>query len=328
MQYHELVEQVHRLLLDNLPVRSNKTPSGWTTFDCPMCTDSRKRAGIIQSGPKISYHCFNCNYTTGWSPTPKLGKKYKDLAESLGASKADINQAVLNLLKHAEDLESSDTNDYVYSAEQFPMVDVPEGTVLLESLPDDHEVKQYVRDRNLLGKFPFLYFANDTVYSKRVVVPFMFDNQLIGWTGRHINPPNKHTPKYLSQMPPGGKYVFNIDKFVESDRDFVVVVEGVFDAISIDAVSVLGNAVTAEQAHLIDKLNKRVILCPDRDAPGKNLINQALELGWEVSFPPWHHSVKDAADAVSMYGSILTLESIRKYAIDNKIKAQVKAKLL
>ena len=33
--------------------------------------------------------------------------------------------------------------------------------------------------------------------------------------------------------------MFNIDKFVDTDRDFVVVVEGVFDAILIDGISVL-----------------------------------------------------------------------------------------
>ena len=122
-------------------------------------------------------------------------------------------------------------------------------------------------------------------------------------------------------------YVFNIDKFVDTDREFVVVVEGVFDAILIDGISVLGNGVTAEQAHLIDKLNKRIILCPDRDKAGKELIDKAIELGWEVSFP-WSADCKDAPDAVNKYGRLLTLASIVKHASDNKIKNQVKAKML
>ena len=63
----------------------------------------------------------------------------------------------------------------------------------------------------------------------------------------------------------------------------MVVTEGVFDAILIDGISVMGNSVTAEQAHLIDKLDLRVIVCPDRDKAGIELIDQALELGWEVS---------------------------------------------
>ena len=115
---------------------------------------------------------------------------------------------------------------------------------------------------------------------------------------------------------------------MESPRDVVVVTEGVFDAILIDGVSVLGNSVTAEQAYLIEKLGKRVVLCPDRDSAGKELIDQALELGWEVSFPPWHHDCKDAADAVNKYTRLGTLQSILSYATANKIKAQVKSKLL
>ena len=96
----------------------------------------------------------------------------------------------------------------------------------------------------------------------------------------------------------------------------------------IDGISVLGNGVTPEQAHLIDKLNKRVILCPDRDSAGKDLIEKAIELGWEISFPPWSNECKDAADAVNKYGKLLTLASIVKFASDNKIKNQVKAKML
>ena len=85
---------------------------------------------------------------------------------------------------------------------------------------------------------------------------------------------------------------------------------------------------TPEQAHLIDKLGKRVILCPDRDKPGKDLIEQALTLGWEVSFPPWHPDVKDAAEAVNKYGRLLTVASIIKYATSNNVKIQVQSKML
>ena len=41
MDIDSLVEQVHRLVFDNLPIKTSKTPSGWTTLDCPMCSDTR-----------------------------------------------------------------------------------------------------------------------------------------------------------------------------------------------------------------------------------------------------------------------------------------------
>ena len=123
-------------------------------------------------------------------------------------------------------------------------------------------------------------------------------------------------------------FVFNVDAFAETEREIVIVTEGVFDALLIDGVAIQGNSVGAEQAHLIEKLDKRVILCPDRDSAGKELIDQALELGWEVSFPNWAPDIKDAADAVQRYGRLATLYSIINNATDNKIKAQVKAKML
>jgi hypothetical protein len=325
MHHHELVDQVHRLLMDNLPLNSGKTPSGWITFDCPLCSDKRKRAGVIQSNAKISYHCFNCSFTTGWAPSPKLGHKYRQLCETLGVSNKDIHKVVLDLMKYSEELEIEDSTEYVYTAASFVTHQLPEETTLVEHMEDGHPIKEYARQRGLLGNFPLMHI-NTSLYKKRLVVPFMYNNELVGWTGRHISPPNKETAKYLLNVQPG--YVFNVDRYVDSDRDFVIVVEGVFDAILIDGISVLGNSVTPEQAHLISKLNKRVILCPDRDSAGKDLIATAVELGWEVSFPKWSAECKDVADAVNKYGRLLTMKSITDNATSNELKIQVQAKML
>lgn len=326
MDLDSIVENVHRLLLDHLPIRATRTPSGWITFDCPMCTDKRKRAGVIAKSAKISYHCFNCGYTTGWSPSPQLGKKYIDLASRLGAPDDKIHSVRVEMFKNKEVLEGIVEENYVYNFSKFEVVELPENVMLVEDLPEDHDVKVYAKQRNLLGLYTLLYFPDDPIYAKRLVVPFTFNGDIVGWTARHINPPDKSTPKYLHKMSSG--FVFNIDRFADSEREIVIVVEGVFDAIAIDGVAVLGNHVTPEQAHLIEKLGKRVILCPDRDKAGKELIEEALALGWEVSFPPWSKDIKDAADAVNKYGRLLTVASIIKHSTDNKIKAQVKAKML
>src|SRR6056300_279472 len=325
MDIDNLVEQVHRLLLDHLPIRTSKTPSGWMTMDCPMCSDKRKRGGLITTGARISYNCFNCGFTTGWAPNPTLGKKYKELADKLGASAEEIHKTQIELLKCSEVLEQEEVSDYIYNLQKFESVELPENAVAVDDLAKDHPVRQYAIERGLLGLYPLLYF-DESLYRQRLVVPFTYNNELVGWTARHINPPNKQTPKYLHKIQPG--YVFNIDRFADSVREIVIVTEGVFDAIQLDAISIQGNSVTPEQAHLIEKLGKRVILCPDRDSAGKELIDQALELGWEVSFPPWTNDIKDADEAVKKYGRLATVASIIKHATDNKLKAQVKAKML
>lgn len=320
-----LVEKVHRLLLDNLPIRTSKTPSGWNTMDCPMCSDKRKRGGLITTGAKISYNCFNCGYTTGWEPNPTLGKKYKQLATTLGADQQDIHKVTIELLKFAEELETESATDYVYNLQKFNTEKIPESATAVDDLPEDHAVKEYARQRGLLGLYPLLYF-DEKLYKQRLVVPFTYNNEVVGWTGRHVSPPNKQTPKYLHKMQPG--YVFNIDRFADSKREIVIVTEGVFDAILVDGVAVQGNSVGPEQAHLIEKLGKRIIVCPDRDEAGIELMLQAAELGWEVSFPPWHVDCKDAADAVQRYGRLATVGSIIKHATNNKLKIEVKAKML
>jgi len=320
-----VISSVHDLLLGHLPLKTTKTPSGWMTLDCPICSDKRKRGGIITNGSKISYNCFNCGFKTGWAMSPYLGKKYKDLAEALGATQQQVHAVQVELLKHGDEFDTTDVDNFVYNIKQFKELDLPEDWELIENLVDTNELKQYAKDRDLLGLYPLMHFK-DLANKKRLIVPFFYDDKLVGWTGRHIDPPNKQTPKYLHNMQSG--YVFNIDKFINSDRKLVVVTEGVFDAILIDGISVMGNSVTAEQAHLIDKLDLRVIVCPDRDKAGIELIDQALELGWEVSFPNWASDIKDAADAVHRYGRLATLQSIIDNATDNKIKAQVKTKLI
>ncbi len=294
-------------------------------MDCPMCTDKRKRGGLITTGAKISYNCFNCGFTTGWEPNPTLGKKYKQLATTLGADTQDIHKVTIELMKYSEELETESTSDYVYNLQKFNTEQIPESAMAVDDLPDDHAVKEYAKQRGLLGLYPLLYF-DEKLYKQRLVVPFTYNNDVVGWTGRHISPPDKQTPKYLHKMQPG--YVFNIDRFADSKRQIVIVTEGVFDAILIDGIAIQGNSVGPEQAHLIEKLGKRIIVCPDRDEAGIELMLQAAELGWEVSFPPWHVDCKDAADAVQRYGRLATVSSIIKHATNNKLKIEVKAKML
>ena len=72
---------------------------------------------------------------------------------------------------------------------------------------------------------------------------------------------------------------------------------------------------------------KVVIVCPDRDKSGSNLIDVALENNWMVSFPEWENNIKDCADAVKHYGRLYTLKSVIDSAINNKAKIQVYKKI-
>jgi DNA primase len=95
------------------------------------------------------------------------------------------------------------------------------------------------------------------------------------------------------------------------DRQFVIVVEGPFDAISVGGVAVLRNEVNEQQAMLINALQRNVVVVPDRDQSGEQLVTDAVKYGWSVAFPEWPNAdVKDVADAVKRYGKIYTMQKI------------------
>jgi DNA primase len=142
-------------------------------------------------------------------------------------------------------------------------------------------------------------------YKTRLIVPFYYQGDIVGYTARKLG---DGSPKYITDSQPG--YVFNLDG-QGWDRKFVIVVEGPFDAIAVSGVAVLRNEVNEQQAMLINALQREVVVVPDRDQSGLQLVNDAVKYGWSVSFPEWPDAdVKDVADAVKRYGKIYTLQKI------------------
>jgi DNA primase len=126
-------------------------------------------------------------------------------------------------------------------------------------------------------------------------------------------------------MQPG--YVFGTE-FQHSDWQYVIVVEGIFDALCIDGLAVMHNTVNDTQARLIRNLGKEVIVVPDQDKAGIELIDRAVELGWSVSIPDWPENIKDVNDAVKEYGKLATLLTIMQSRETSRIKIELRKKNL
>jgi DNA primase len=109
---------------------------------------------------------------------------------------------------------------------------------------------------------------------------------------------------------------------------YAIVVEGIFDALSISGLAVMHNTVSDAQARVIRSLGKDVIVVPDQDTAGLELIDRAVELGWSVSIPEWHPDVKDVNDAVIKYGRLGTLLTILEARETSKIKIELRKKNL
>jgi DNA primase len=132
-------------------------------------------------------------------------------------------------------------------------------------------------------------------------------------------------PKYLNDIQPG--YVFGFD-LQKDNWTTAIVTEGVFDALSINGLAVLHNDINAEQAQLINSLERDIIVVPDQDRPGITLIDRAVELGWAVSIPEWPQGVKDINDAVINLGQLGTLLTILEAKETSRIKIEIHKKWL
>ena len=112
------------------------------------------------------------------------------------------------------------------------------------------------------------------------------------------------------------------------DWQHVLVMEGIFDALSISGLAVMHNTISDTQARLIRSLGKNVVVVPDQDQAGLELIDRAVELGWAVSIPNWPVGIKDVNDAVMQLGRLGALLTIMQAKETSRIKIEIRKKQL
>jgi len=194
-------------------------------------------------------------------------------------------------------------------------------TELLDNPPEKLiPVLEYMVDRKIYPEDFRFYWTPKVGFSNRLIIPFFYKNEIVGWTARTIG---DATPKYLSEQQPG--YVFNLDN-QQDDRAFLIISEGPFDALSIDGCALLGAEIKDSQNWLLKQLGKELVLVPDRDHEGPKTVEQAIELGWSVSMPEWPEGVKDINDAVIQLGKLATLWLIISSKESNALKIRLRAK--
>jgi hypothetical protein len=159
---------------------------------------------------------------------------------------------------------------------EFKETDLPEFTDFVT--PATPEQWAYLRGRHVPEDYPVMVAATARA---GVVVPFTYNNQVVGSTIRFLDDRN---PRYINDMPKG--YVFGID-LQQAGWQHVIVTEGIFDALCISGMAVMHNEISDDQARLIRSLGRNVIVVPDQDTAGVELVDRAVELGWSVSIPEW-----------------------------------------
>lgn len=316
-------------LVSYLPAKRKTTPGGWISFSGPCCVhngetqDTKQRAGLIENGEGVSVHCFNCGFKANWQPGRTLNYKMRKFLSWLNVPDNEINKLSLEVLRISEGVE---TSEHSITLPKFETKTLPEGTVEITDDPcatgDCEAVMKYMQERNLYLDDGYRYFwCNNPVYKRRLIVPFYYESKLVGWTARAIDP--DRNPRYLMETQPG--FVYGLDE-QRPQKIFCIVTEGPIDANHIEGVSIMGSEISKQQALLINRLNRDIIVVPDRDSKGRALAEQAIELGWSVSMPEWNKDCKDISNAVDQYGRLYTLYSIWSAAETSPLKIRLQAK--
>lgn len=320
-------------ILAYLPAKRKQTPSGWISFNAVCChhngdkQDRRGRGGIKVTDQGWSYHCFNCGYTASFILGRNLTFKARRLLSWMGVPENEIEHVNIESLRHrsihglVEDSRRQllqEISDVRFEESELP----PRAEVVTVNQKYEWD---YLRSRAVPEDYPILsVYENDGVHWTRpqVIVPFTWNNVVVGWTARMLD---GKSPKYINHSQPG--YVFGTD-LQKSHWTQAIVVEGIFDALSIDGLAVMHNTVSDAQARLIRSLDREIIVVPDQDLPGMDLVDRAVELGWSVSMPDWPEGVKDVNDAVIKLGKLATLLTIMQARETSKIKIEIRKKNL
>ena len=305
-----------------LPSKRKKTPSGWISFNAPCCVhnnesaDNRMRGGIMfLPDGGIQYHCFNCGWKTNYTPGRYLSKRFRQFMQWINIPMSEIGKLSMVAIGYASEGEVAQRK--LDNEIKFDAVQLPKDAVVIQEQSD---CVQYLASRGLTPSDGMFFYAPSQ--RDRIIIPVEWQSRPIGFVARAMSADTR--PKYFANVQPGT--LFNIDKQHWS-RKFVIVVEGIFDAVVLDGVAILGSEIAHKQKLQLDSLNREVIVVPDRDKAGTKLIDQAIEYNWSVSMPPWHDDVKDVNNAVLRYGKVLTMQAILKHKHTNKTKIKLHEKL-
>lgn len=317
-------------ILFTIPGKKRTTAGGWHAFNAVCChhrghkPDKRQRAGIIfgEEG-KWAYSCFNCGFKCGAELGKQFSSNVKTLLEWCGVDKTDIERFNFeNYSARGNPLDLLRDNKPIVVS--FDKKDLPDGSVLLDPTNPEHQLHvDYLNNRGLSINSHTYYVTPNSTRERdrnRIIIPYYYNGEIVGYTSRFYD---GRAPKYVSEQQRG--YVFNVDK-QPNGANSCILVEGQFDAISIGGCAYLGATISDYQIRLLSKLNREIIVVPDRDKTGMKVCDRALELGYKVSIPEWSSDIKDVNDAVKKYGKLPTILSILESASSSKITVEMKRK--
>jgi len=301
------------------------SPAGWITRNAVCCShrgesqDRRMRGGMKLSGDGVVISCFNCGFKASYQEGRAIYPKFENLLKWMGFS----NDEILQLKMIARKVQDINPELSHYTRRVAKPIPIPD-SYQIDSTHKNHI--EYLNSRGL-SLDSYTYFGSTNYKLKnRIIVPFNNYGTTIGYTARSIV---NSDPRFIMNL--STDYVFGMD-FIKPEHNWIIVCEGIFDAISVSGLAVLHNVISDTQAEFIHDTGKQVIVVPDYDTAGlsmknsNSLIRTAIDFGWDVSLPDWKY--KDINECVVDNGLLYTVKMILASRNNYDLKIKVKQKMI
>lgn len=306
--------------------RVKRTASGWRSFNAICCehtegkADRRGRGGVIdQDNGGWVYNCFNCGFKTSYTPGRTFSYNLKRLLSWAGYTDEEIKRAQLDSLKQRDIQDILAQERKILALPEFEEQTLPELAVEIDPIDPDHEpYRLYCHLRRIDINDIWITPESPGRQALRIIIPFRYHGRIVGHTSRYLD---DRQPRYISNQQPG--YVFNLD-VVRPEDQFILVCEGIFDALSIGGLALMHNDFSEGQIAMLKSLGKDIIIIPDQDSAGLKLAERAAEQGFMVSLPEWAPHIKDVNDAVVTYGPLTTLVALLRSRERSRLKIELR----
>lgn len=288
---------------------------GFNPVKCPVCSDYQERGAFKFDADTTGYNCYNCGarfrYEEG---SGKLSKNAREILSHFGIERSDLTDIRSVMFTNVKKEEADISLEAMKKVNLF----TPEVALPSHSFPigyDGHEdvqlpLAEYLTNRRIDPLACKAYFSLDKSYLRRVIIPYFRDGKIIYWQARTIDPGVK--PRYLNSPISRDAVMYGYDELFTWRETPLFVTEGVFDAISLSGICILGSSLNAAKLEVLKRCRRRLIFVIDRDKTGEGLGRTALDNGWEISFVD--ERVADANQSVQQFGLPYTIYTLLKNA--------------